>query len=259
LSIDGSTGEVFDGDLAGNRQIAPEAATLLAWARELGIQIPAEQQEDGTRPQAAQRPIGPATSGDVLHALLIKGSLPADQLAAAVGAEHTMVSSLTEELVRQGLAETAQGACRLTGVGKLRALAAVGSDRARFGADRAEALLSAFQPLDQRMKAIVTAWQMRAIGSEPQLNDHSDPAYDASVLGLLADLHADMITWISPAAASIPRFGLYQARLDRALRAARDGDQRYVASPRVDSYHSVWFELHEDVIRLAGHQRADAG
>jgi hypothetical protein len=168
-----------------------------------------------------------------------------------------MVSTLTEGLIRQGLAEMAHGACRLTGAGKLKALAAVDGDRAHFGTDNAEALLSAFKPLDQRMKAIVTAWQMRATGSEPQVNDHSDPAYDASVLGLLADLHADTSTWISPAAASMPRFGRYRARLDLALRSAQDGDQRYVASPRVDSYHSVWFELHEDLIRLAGHQRTD--
>ena len=30
-----------------------------------------------------------------------------------------------------------------------------------------------------------------------------------------------------------------------------------VASPRVDSYHGVWFELHEDLILLAGRTRAD--
>ena len=35
------------------------------------------------------------------------------------------------------------------------------------------------------------------------------------------------------------------------------GDQRYVASPRVDSYHGIWFELHEDLIQLAGRNRAD--
>jgi hypothetical protein len=30
-----------------------------------------------------------------------------------------------------------------------------------------------------------------------------------------------------------------------------------VASPRVDSYHSVWIELHEDLIRLSGRLRSD--
>jgi hypothetical protein len=42
------------------------------------------------------------------------------------------------------------------------------------------------------------------------------------------------------------------------LDLARSGDQRFVASPRVDSYHSVWFELHEDLIRLSGKKRAEA-
>ncbi|TMD67087.1 MAG: hypothetical protein E6I84_04175 [Chloroflexi bacterium] len=49
----------------------------------------------------------------------------------------------------------------------------------------------------------------------------------------------------------------YLARLDRALTAAKGGDQRFVASPRVDSYHGVWFELHEELILLAGRSRAE--
>ena len=46
-------------------------------------------------------------------------------------------------------------------------------------------------------------------------------------------------------------------RLDRAMSALSAGDHRYVASPRVDSYHSAWFELHEELILLAGRSRAD--
>ena len=50
----------------------------------------------------------------------------------------------------------------------------------------------------------------------------------------------------------------YGITLGNALELARGGDQRYVASPRVDSYHSIWFELHEDLIRLSGKKRAEA-
>jgi len=46
-------------------------------------------------------------------------------------------------------------------------------------------------------------------------------------------------------------------RLTAAIEHALAGDGRYVASPRVDSYHGVWFELHEDLIVLAGRTRAD--
>ena len=53
------------------------------------------------------------------------------------------------------------------------------------------------------------------------------------------------------------RLADYGVRLGRALERALAGDQRYVASPRVDSYHGIWFELHEDLIRLAGRSRAE--
>src|SRR3990172_13073475 len=39
ITIDGGTGEVFAGAVAGATEVVPEAATLLAWARELGIPI----------------------------------------------------------------------------------------------------------------------------------------------------------------------------------------------------------------------------
>ena len=37
ITIDGGTGEVFEGAIAGTTEVVPEAQTLLAWAKELGI------------------------------------------------------------------------------------------------------------------------------------------------------------------------------------------------------------------------------
>ena len=39
LSIDGHSGEVYAGAVAATHSIVPEAAVLLAWAAELGIDI----------------------------------------------------------------------------------------------------------------------------------------------------------------------------------------------------------------------------
>src|SRR4051812_38565687 len=39
LTIDGSTGEVFAGEVGGSEEVAPEATTLLGWAAELGIDV----------------------------------------------------------------------------------------------------------------------------------------------------------------------------------------------------------------------------
>jgi pyruvate,orthophosphate dikinase len=107
------------------------------------------------------------------------------------------------------------------------------------------------------MKSAVTAWQTRQIGGEQVINDHSDPAYDAAVLDELAQLHEDTNRWLQSLECPVSRVPQYLARFDRAMAAVRGGDTRFVASPRVDSYHSVWFELHEDLIRMAGRTRED--
>jgi pyruvate,orthophosphate dikinase len=84
------------------------------------------------------------------------------------------------------------------------------------------------------------------------VNDHSDAAYDAGVLERLNGLHSEITRWLSQ-----PQLARYRARLDRAIAALNSGDTKFVASPRVDSYHSAWFELHEELILLAGRTRAD--
>ena len=61
----------------------------------------------------------------------------------------------------------------------------------------------------------------------------------------------------TPLETGCPRLADYGVRLGRAVELALAGDGRYVASPRVDSYHGIWFELHEDLIQLAGRNRAD--
>jgi len=144
---------------------------------------------------------------------------------------------------------------RLTAAGKQAANSVIERDRSAAG--DAGAALDGFHAFDGRMKELVTAWQMREVEGEQTLNDHADAAYDASVLRNLAELHQDAAAWLLPIASKIRRYAAYRTRLDRALSAAQSGDQRFVTSPRVDSYHSVWFELHEDLIRLAGRTRSE--
>ncbi len=107
------------------------------------------------------------------------------------------------------------------------------------------------------MKDTVTAWQMREVDGAQTFNDHADAAYDEGVLARLAALHVDASAWLAPLVAGLPRLRAYGERLDLAAAMAASGDGRYVASPRVDSYHGTWFELHEDLILLAGRSRAD--
>ncbi len=268
ITIDGSTGEVFAGEVAGRRTVAPEAVILLGWARELGVPIgDGAGATAGAEPATGAGAAGAAPSGtpsgaptedDVIRTLLVKGHARPDALAAGLGASVDGISALVGGLVRAALAENAPAGLRLSGTGRLRALAIFDADRERAGGEQAcVAALDGFLSLDRRMKDTVTAWQLREADGEQVVNDHADAAYDATVLERLSGLHHDTIAWLDPLAARLARLGTYRDRLGHALELARAGDRRYVASPLVDSYHGVWFELHEDLIRLAGRRRSD--
>ena len=197
------------------------------------------------------------TPDDIVRTLIIKGSATPDAVASALMSTPGRVRPGMDRLVGDGLAEHGANMFRLTGSGKTKAKQLLAADQARWGVSNAVAALDAFLALDKRAKETVTAWQLREAGGAQIINDHTDARYDARVLNRLGSLHRDAKEWLSPLSTTLGRFRLYTARLERALTCARDGDGRFVASPQVDSYHSVWFELHEDLIRLAGRNRAD--
>ena len=283
VTIDGSTGEVYLGSVEDVGEVVPEAATLLAWAEAAGIPIGAgadapgagserdagrgeaagdgaTEAADGTSRGApehttAERP--PADDALVLRTLAIKGYGTEEALADALLVDEEGIRPVLEALTNDGAAEQAAGAYRLTAAGKDAAAAAIEADRARVGAAEVDAALDAFLALDHRMKDAVTAWQMREVDGQQVLNDHADPEHDAGVIDRWRDLHRDTVAWIAPLAVRLPRLDRYRGRLDRALAAIDAGDHRYVASPRLDSLHGLWFELHEDLIRLAGRRRED--
>jgi pyruvate,orthophosphate dikinase len=254
ISIDGSTGEVFPGAVPGSSEPLPDARTLLDWATELGIPLAA-----GDAPPAAAGAPPPRriTLDDVIRRLSTKGFGTTPTIADALLAPADEVGPLLDQLVVDGLAATVAGAYRLTDPGAERASALLAADRDAWETDAAIAALDVFLDLDERMKDAVTAWQLRPSDGEPIVNDHSDAAYDRSVLEILSGVGKDADAWLEPLESASRRLAGYRARLARALELARGGDQRYVASPRVDSFHGVWFELHEDLIRLAGRTRED--
>ncbi len=270
ISIDGATGEIFAGAIAGARVVVPEVATLLAWAAELGIPIGDADAPAGAAPGAAapgaaatagppasSGGAAPATADDVLRALIVKGYALPESLATALSSTAAEMAAALDCLVADGLAEKAAGSFRLTVGGKAAGRERIAADTERWGVANAAAALDAFVILDTRMKQTATAWQMREVDGTATFNDHADAAYDAKVLRDLDSLHADASAWLRPLVPHLPRLASYVERLDRAAAAARGGDGRFVASPRVDSYHGAWFELHEDLILLAGRSRAD--
>ena len=120
ITINGSTGEIFDGVVVGATAIAPEAETLRRWARDLGIQIgddPPASRIDVRKP-VPERPatggLGMVTRDDVLGTLTIKGYATSDGLAEALFAPSDEIGSILDGLIAEGLVERAVPSFRLT-------------------------------------------------------------------------------------------------------------------------------------------------
>jgi pyruvate,orthophosphate dikinase len=257
LTIDGGSGEVFTGVVDGATVPVPEATKLLAWAQELGIEIDeSEEGESAVTEETTATGDGPAAD-TIIRALLIKGVVTVETLAPAVVASPEDLEPVLEQLAAAGLIGDSGALIQLTDEGKALGSELMTVDTETWGVDNASAALDAFLPLDHRVKEIVTAWQMSEVDGAPVLNDHSDAEYDAAVLERFALLHKDAATWLATLLDGLRRLADYASRLDRAADLVADGDHGYIASPRVDSYHSIWFELHEDLIMLAGRNRAD--
>ena len=164
--------------------------------------------------------------------------------------------ALLDALVADGTAEAGAGAFRLTSPGRERATALLAEDRETWGADAATGALDAFLDLDRRMKAVVTAWQI-ARSRDAQRPRRRGLRRGGARHGSRT-LHRDVEAWLAPLDGRPAAAGaLRRAARSAAAEAAAAGNGKFVASPRVDSYHGAWFELHEDLILLAGRTRAD--
>jgi hypothetical protein len=122
-----------------------------------------------------------------------------------------------------------------------------------------EAVYGRFAELNTRLLALCTVWQLRVIGDERVVNDHHDPRYDEQVVSSLERFDRDAAALCGELGSLLERFRRYLPRLERALDHVRVGQHEWFASPTVDSYHGVWFELHEDLLATLGIERATEG
>ena len=75
ITIDGGTGEVFEGTVAGTTEVVPEVATLLGWAREAGVDV--GDTATAPSPTAPSQASGEVDADRALRAISIKGFVTA--------------------------------------------------------------------------------------------------------------------------------------------------------------------------------------
>ncbi len=103
--------------------------------------------------------------------------------------------------------------------------------------------------------AVCTAWQVRDIENN-EMNDHLDSDYDDGVRDRLAGLHVEVVPICRDLTGQLRRYSAYEPRLDVALGKVRQGLNEWFARPIIDSYHTVWMELHEDLLATLAINRA---
>ncbi|MGW4127790.1 hypothetical protein [Amycolatopsis japonica] len=189
-----------------------------------------------------------------LQLLRLKGRANPALLAEALALPEETVLRSVADAVARGYCKDGGAFVRITQEGNLRLSGLLASERTDIDGARLTELYHEFDSANSELKSIVTAWQMR---DERTPNDHLDIDYDNAVVDRLAGLHRDFAEVLGHVVAVVPRLAHYPRRFDAALRDIRRGHRNFVASPMVDSYHQVWFELHEELIGLLGRTRAE--
>lgn len=180
-----------------------------------------------------------------LMLLRVRGRADVGAVARALGCGEPEGAAWVAALLKRGAGTAVANApelVALTDDGRaelLRALAAETIDR-----DALAAVYDRFLVADRGLKDAVTTWQLApAAGKTAALDGVLTAA--AAAGGVAADV-----------ARVGGRFAPYPLRIADTAAAIATGDVRFVASPRVDSLHQVWFELHEDLLVTLGRTRA---
>lgn len=194
----------------------------------------------------------------VLHGVAIKKHGTSEQVAALINLQCAEVANLLKQASEKGHVTEANGKYMLSPTAQM----ALKGEYSRFYDELRETesfmqAYSAFERINLELKDLVTRWQTMEVGGEQIANDHSNAEYDEGIIDSLGELHERIVPILNTLAANLPRLSVYKENLLTALEKAEDGERRWVSDAKINSYHTVWFELHEDLLRITGQTRQE--
>jgi hypothetical protein len=198
----------------------------------------------------------------ILHAVRLRSLLDVDALAARTGCDASIVREVLVEAASAGWVVERTGRMSgwsLTTAGRGEGMRLLAVELDELGARPVvEAAYRRFLEVNDRFLEVCTRWQLRPVDGEHVPNDHLDPGHDEAVLRELDELHAVVVPEVVvPAGRAVARFARYAARFDHARARLGAGDLDWFTRPMIDSYHTIWFELHDDLLATLGLERAD--
>ena len=194
----------------------------------------------------------------VMHGVAIKKHGSAADVASVSGLPVPLVTEVLAEAEAKGRVVSTDGKFLLSPAGQMILM----SEYSRFWDDlRCDAQFieayGQFERINTDLKQLITDWQTMDVGGKKVANDHSNSEYDDKLIDRLGDLHERFEAILDRMIERHARFGSYKIKLLAALEKVEDGQVEWVSDARIESYHTVWFELHEDLLRLLGRQREE--
>ena len=195
----------------------------------------------------------------VLHALRLKGFADTPVVAALTRLDEADAAKHLDAAAGDGQATRREGRITgwaLTADGRARHSELIQEELAASGTRPAiEDGYRRFLEQNHELLSVCTDWQLR----DGTLNDHSDAAYDERIIGRLEAVDDRIQPVTADLGNALERFGQYGNRFTLALSKVKKGERDWFAKPMIDSYHTIWFELHEDLLATLGIERSKEG
>ena len=200
----------------------------------------------------------------VLQALRVKGFVDTEAVAETVCLSQEDTLNILNQFAEEGRVSYREGRMvgwMITSEGRSYGEQLLANEVDSLGIRlEIETSYKEFSRLNNDFKELCTDWQLKPSLDASEvgqvLNDHSDPDYDKGVIDRLVELDKQAQPVCASLAEQLERFSSYGSRFTHALEMVLKGDTDWIAKPMIESYHTVWFELHENFFSTLGIDRA---
>ena len=118
--------------------------------------------------------------------------------------------------------------------------------------DTARRAYDRFGQLDPLVKQVITEWQLKRAGAASAGYGEDEWA----LIDRLIILDEKAAALLNALGRAIPRFASYRPRMRLALQRLEEGEPTFFCGLTCDSYHTVWWQLHEDLLLAVGLDRS---
>ena len=200
----------------------------------------------------------------VLHAVRLLGMADDAAVARRFGLDPAVAEELLLDFQASGWIQRVSFAdisgWALTDAGRAEDVRRLAAELDQTGARLTVATAYAdFDLLNKSFLEVIMNWQIRPTRDDSMArNDHSDQAWDERVLDALGGLDHSLRPVCTNLLNALDRFDGYADRFSAALDRADRGDGSWVAGIGIDSCHTVWFQLHEDLLATLNSERGQS-